>query len=98
MAPVRPVAAAPTNAPAVFLRSNLRVSPLPSAEDSTVLRLDETEFLRTFGMRHLTHLVFLQDTSCAAQYASGRICPPKCPRMRRIITPTAFFRKVVVGG
>src|SRR5882762_3737922 len=58
MAPVRPAAAAPTIAPAVVLRSDLRVSALLSAEDSTALRLDETDFLRTFGMRHLTHPVF----------------------------------------
>src|SRR5882762_80330 len=62
MAPARPAAAAPTIAPAVFFRSDLRVSALLSAEDSTALRLDETEFLRTFGMRHLNRLVFLQDT------------------------------------
>src|SRR6267143_2070465 len=62
MAPARPAAAAPTIAPAVFLRSDLRVKPLFSAEDSTALRLDETDFLRTFVMRHLNGLVFLQDT------------------------------------
>src|SRR6266853_4885454 len=62
MAPVRPAAAAPTIAPAVFLRSNLRVSILSSLEDSSALCLDETDCLRTFGMRHLTGLLFLQDT------------------------------------
>src|SRR5258708_38197156 len=46
----------------VLLRSGLRVKPLFSAEDSTALRLDETDFLRTFVMRHLNGLVFLQDT------------------------------------
>src|SRR5712671_3930415 len=95
MAPVRPAAAAPTITPAVFLRSDLRVKPLFSAEDSTALRLDETDFLRTFAMRHLNRLVFLQDTSRAAHDASGRSTPPKCSRMRRIILQQHFSRKVV---
>src|SRR5467141_2327136 len=62
MAPARPAAAAPTIAPAVFLRSGLRVKPLFSAEGSTALRLGQPDLLRTFVMRHLNGLVFLQDT------------------------------------
>src|SRR5260370_13038995 len=58
MAPVRPAAAAPTIAPAVFLRSDLRVSILSSLEDSSAVCLDETDCLRAFGMRHLTGLLF----------------------------------------
>src|SRR5882762_10080489 len=83
MAPVSPAAAAPAIAPAVFLRSDLRVSPLFSAEDSTALRLDETNFLWTFAMRHLTRTVFLQDTRM--RYPS-QVFPHAANH-----TPTAFF-------
>src|SRR6267143_563111 len=83
MAPVRPAAAAPTIAPAVFLRSDLRVKPLFSAEDSTALRLDETNFLWTFAMRHLTRRVFLQDTHMR--------CPTQGFPHAANHTPTAFF-------
>src|SRR5882762_10517947 len=83
MAPVRPAAAAPTIAPAAFFRSDLRVSALLSAEDSTALCLDETDFLRTFAMRHLTHSVFLQDTHM--RYPT-QVFPHSANH-----TPTAFF-------
>src|SRR5467141_1696849 len=92
MAPVRPAAAAPTIAPAVFFRSDLRVKPLFSAEDSTALRLDETNFLRTFAMRHLNRLVFLQDTHM--RYPT-QVFPHAANH-----TPTAFFPQscAQVGG
>src|SRR5882762_705173 len=89
MAPVSPAAAAPAIAPAVFLRSDLRVSPLFSAEDSTALRLDETNFLRTFATRHLTRTGFLQDTHMrypaqgfphAANHTPTAIFPQSCVR------------------
>src|SRR6266403_5869539 len=83
MAPVRPTAAAPTTAPAVFLRSDLRLSPLLSAADSAALRLDETNFLWTFVMRHLTRRVFLQDTRM--RYPT-QVFPHAANH-----TPTAFF-------
>src|SRR5437879_6475122 len=95
MAPVRPAAATPTITPAVFFRSDLRVSLLIAAEDSTALRSDESESVRTFGMRHLTRLAFLQNTSRAAQCANGRASSPKYSRMARIILQQHFSRKVV---
>src|SRR5260370_42635350 len=86
MAPVRPAAGAPTIATAVFFRSDRRVRPPLSVEDSTALLLNETDSLRTFRMRHLIiRLVFSRDTSRSPQYASGRNIPPKSSRMRRII-------------
>src|SRR5258706_5417793 len=83
MAPVTPAAAAPTIAPAVFLRSDLRVSILFSLEDSSALCLDETDCLRTFGMRHLTGFSFLQDTHL--RYPT-QVFPHAAHH-----TPTAFF-------
>src|SRR6266446_1969945 len=83
MAPVRPAAAAPTMAPAVFLRSDLLVSALITAEVSRALRLDETDFLGTFAMRHLTCRVFLQDTHM--RYTT-QVFPHAANH-----TPTAFF-------
>src|SRR5258706_1558221 len=84
MAPVRPAAAAPTIAPAVFLRSDLRVSVLFSLEDSSASCLDETDCLRTFGMRHLNGLLFCCRT-------------PTCDNPTQVFshaanhTPTSFF-------
>src|SRR5258707_15557842 len=74
MAPVRPAAAAPTIAPAVFLRSNLRVSILSSLEDSSASCLDETDCLRTFGMRHLTGLLFFAGHPPAIPHPSVPAC------------------------
>src|SRR5260370_16890080 len=86
MAPVRPAAGAPTIATAVFFRSDRRVRPPLSVEDSTALLLNETDSLRTFRMRHLIiRLVFSRDTSHAAQGASARTSPPNSSLMRRII-------------
>src|SRR5882757_3432936 len=89
MAPVRPAAAAPMIAPAAFLRSDLRVSVLFSVEDSLASCLDETDCLRTFSMRHLTRLVFLQDTHMrystqvfphAANHTPTAMFPQSCVR------------------
>src|SRR5712675_1864001 len=96
MAPVRPAAAAPTIAPAVFLRSNLRVSILSSLDDSSASCLDETDCLRTFGMRHLTGLLFFAGhppaiphpgvPACGASY-SNRIFPAKLCQVGSRPTP-----------
>src|SRR6267143_4881569 len=98
MAPVRPAAAAPTIAPAVFFRSDLRVSAVLSAEDSTALRWDETDFLRSLGMRHLNHSVYLQDTSRAAQFASGRSTSRNYSRMARMILQQHFLGRISPSG
>jgi len=61
MAPVRLAAAAPTIAPAVFFRSDLRVSAVLSAEDSRRCDWTRRTSLRSLGMRHLNHSVYLQE-------------------------------------
>src|SRR5437016_4040823 len=103
MAPVRPAAAAPTIAPAVFLRSDLLVSALITAEVSRALRLDETDFLGTFATRHLTHSVFFAGhphaiphpsvPTCGESYSNSIFHAKLCPRGQRARFREEDFRE-----
>src|ERR1700730_10969923 len=73
MAPMKPAPAAVSTAPAVLLRSSLRLSPERFSWDSGALSSNESASLRTVDMYHLV--------SCARELAKGWAVLPE--RWRR---------------